>query len=303
MMGDKDVDELKGIIPRAGEAIFAKIANDASGTAFTVTASYLEVYREAIKDLLDSTKDNLQVREHPTRGIYVDGLTAAAVSNADEIFDVLNMGDSARAVASTNMNAVSSRSHSVFIVNVSQRSEEGSVKQGKLNLVDLAGSEKVGKTGAKGQTLEEAKMINKSLSALGQVIKSLADGGGKHVPYRDSKLTRLLQEALGGNSKTSLIVACSPHLDNIEETISTLKFAERAKKIVNKTKLNEEKSVGELNAIIKALKRDLEGLQKYAQALEEALKEAGGDPATVKVAAGDVATSSGAAAAAGSNHV
>ena len=139
---------------------------------FTVTASYLEVYREAIKDLLDGTKDNLQVREHPTQGIYVDGLTKATVSTAEEIYDVLNMGDSARAVASTNMNATSSRSHSVFMVNVSQKSEEGSTKAGTLNLVDLAGSEKVGKTGAKGQTLEEAKMINKSLSALGQVINA-----------------------------------------------------------------------------------------------------------------------------------
>ena len=115
------------------------------------------------------------------------------------------------------------------MVNVSQTNTEGSTKAGKLNLVDLAGSEKIGKTGAKGQTLEEAKKINQSLSALGQVIKALADAK-VHIPYRDSKLTRILQEALGGNSKTSLIVACSPHLDNIEETISTLQFAKRAKR-------------------------------------------------------------------------
>ena len=243
------------------------------------------MYREAIKDLLNPAQTNMAVREHPTRGIYVDGLTEVQASSSEEVMDVINLGDSARAVASTNMNAVSSRSHSVFIVKVQQVSEEGSKKEGKLNLVDLAGSEKVGKTGASGQTLEEAKMINKSLSALGQVIKALSDGKG-HIPYRDSKLTRILQEALGGNSKTSLLVAASPHLDNIEETISTMKFAQRAKTIKNKVKLNEEKSVGELNAIIAALKKEVEGLQAYSVALEKALTEAGGDPSTVKVEKG-----------------
>jgi kinesin family protein 5 len=166
MMGDKSVEDLKGIIPRAGDAIFDRISRNATGTQFSVKCSYLEVYREAIKDLLNPVNDNLPVREHPSRGIYVDGLTEAAVATADDIADVLSLGDSARAVASTNMNAVSSRSHSVFIVTVSQRNEEGSTKAGKLNLVDLAGSEKISKTGASGQTLEEAKMINKSLSAV-----------------------------------------------------------------------------------------------------------------------------------------
>ena len=166
MMGDKNSEELKGIIPRAGDEIFDKIARNCTGTEFTVRCSYLEVYREAIKDLLDPAKDNLPVREKPGVGIYVDGLTQVACRNAEEIMDVINLGDSARAVAATNMNAVSSRSHSVFIVTVTQRTEEGSTKEGKLNLVDLAGSEKIGKTGATGQTLEEAKMINKSLSAV-----------------------------------------------------------------------------------------------------------------------------------------
>jgi kinesin family protein 5 len=266
----------------ASSDIFANIGKNASGTTYTVKCSYLEVYREAIKDLLNPEQTNMHVREHPTRGIYVDGLTEVQAGNSEEVMDVINLGDSARAVASTNMNAVSSRSHSVFIVKVQQVSEEGSKKEGKLNLVDLAGSEKIGKTGATGQTLEEAKMINKSLSALGQVIKALSDGKG-HIPYRDSKLTRILQEALGGNSKTSLLVAASPHLDNIEETISTMKFAQRAKTIKNKVKLNEEKSVGELNAIIAALKKEVEGLQAYSVALEKALTEAGGDPSTVKV--------------------
>ena len=166
MMGDKNHPELKGIIPRSGDEIFERINQCATGTEFIVKCSYLEVYREAIKDLLDPSKVNLPIREHPSRGIYVDGLTQVSVQSATEIMDVLNIGDAARAVAATNMNATSSRSHSVFIVTVSQRTEEGSTKEGKLNLVDLAGSEKVGKTGASGQTLEEAKMINKSLSAV-----------------------------------------------------------------------------------------------------------------------------------------
>eukprot|EP01050_Picozoa_sp_SAG11_P000820 SAG11_NODE_30_length_23132_cov_22.413277_8_plen_206_part_00 len=140
----------------------------------------------------------------------------------------------------------------------------------------------MGKTGAQGETLEEAKKINQSLSALGQVIKALADGKG-HVPYRDSKLTRLLQEALGGNSKTSLLVAASPHLDNLEETIGTLNFAKRAKTIKNRVKVNEEKSVAELNAIINQLKKENASLQKYALGLEGALREAGVDPASVAI--------------------
>ena len=181
---------------------------------------------------------------------------------------------------------------------------QGSKRAGRLNLVDLAGSEKVGKTGAKGQTLEEAKKINQSLSALGQVIKSLADQK-KHVPYRDSKLTRILQEALGGNSKTSLIVACSPHLvrtflcprprnssraaervvfaawaaqDNIEETISTLKFAERAKTIKNAVVKQETLSVAQLENMVKTLTADLKQMKAYCSAMEEALTEAGVDP-------------------------
>ena len=195
-----------------------------------MACQYLEVYREKIGDLLDNTQKNLPVREHPSKGIYVDGLTSQPVTSWEQVLDVLLAGDETRATASTNMNATSSRSHSVFIVTLHQENEEGSTKEGRLNLVDLAGSEKISKTGAQGETLEEAKKINQSLSALGQVIKALSDGKA-HIPYRDSKLTRLLQEALGGNSKTSLIVMASPHLDNIDETISTLKFAERAKTI------------------------------------------------------------------------
>ena len=136
------------------------------------------------------------------------------------------------------------------------------VQAGKLNLVDLAGSEKISKTGAQGETLEEAKKINQSLSALGQVIKALSDAKS-HVPYRDSKLTRLLQESLGGNCKTTLLVACSPHQDNVEETLGTLKFGQRAKTITNKVTVNEEKSATELKQIITALTKEVEHLRAY----------------------------------------
>ena len=280
MGGDKRDIDLKGIIPRSADAIFERAGKDQSGTVYTVSCSYLQVYKEKIGDLLDTSKNNLQVREDPHAGVYVDGLTQNYVSSMDEVMSVLLKGDSARAVAATNMNAVSSRSHSVFIMEVSQKTPEGGTRSGRLNLVDLAGSEKVGKTGAAGNTLEEAKKINQSLSALGNVIKSLADGRA-HVPYRDSKLTRVLQEALGGNSKTSLLVACSPHLDNIEETVSTLRFAQRAKTIKNRVTVNEEKSVAELMAIINALKKENEGIKAYVYSLEEALREAGIDPDTV----------------------
>ena len=159
----------------------------------------------------------------------------------------MRRGGQARAVAATNMNQESSRSHSIFVVTITQKNlESGSAKSGQLFLVDLAGSEKVGKTGASGQTLEEAKKINKSLSALGMVINALTDGKSTHIPYRDSKLTRILQESLGGNSRTTLIINCSPSSYNDAETVSTLRFGVRAKSIKNKAKVNAELSPAEM---------------------------------------------------------
>ena len=169
------------------------------------------------------------------------------------------------------MNQESSRSHSIFMIVVSQKNiTTGSQKSGQLFLVDLAGSEKVGKTGASGQVLEEAKKINKSLSALGMVINSLTDGKSTHIPYRDSKLTRILQESLGGNSRTSLIVNCSPSLYNDQETISTLRFGVRAKTIKNKAKINSELSPLELRQMLKKS-------QAYTSKLEAELLQLRGD--------------------------
>ena len=156
-----------------------------------------------------------------------------------------------RAIAATNMNERSSRSHMIFILSISQNNTvDLTAKTGKLYLVDLAGSEKISKTGAEGKTLDEAKKINASLTTLGKVINALTDGKSTHIPYRDSKLTRVLQESLGGNSKTKLIVTCSPHPNNLAETISTLRFGISAKKIKNTPKINKELTVAELQALL-----------------------------------------------------
>src|SRR5271156_1580811 len=167
------------------------------------------------------------------------------------------------------MNAESSRSHSIFLITIQQRNtESGAQKTGNLYLVDLAGSEKVGKTGASGQTLEEAKKINKSLSALGMVINALTDGKSSHIPYRDSKLTRILQESLGGNSRTTLIINCSPSSYNDAETLSTLRFGMRAKTIKNKARMNVELSPAELKHLLKEAKGRVVLFQEYVGELE-----------------------------------
>lgn len=165
------------------------------------------------------------------------------------------------------MNAESSRSHSLFIITISQKHiKTGASRAGKLFLVDLAGSEKISKTGAEGQTLEEAKMINKSLSTLGNVINALTDGKSTHVPYRDSKLTRILQESLGGNARTTLIINCSPSSYNEAETLSTLRFGSRAKNIKNKAKINQELSAAELKARLAAAELEIERLKAHIAA-------------------------------------
>ena len=214
---------------------------------------------ERIKDLLDQTKDNLKIHEEKNKGVYIAGLTETYIYNETEVLSIMRIGNSSRSVASTNMNEQSSRSHSLFIMTVTQTNlDDSSCKIGKLYLVDLAGSEKIQKTGAKGQTLEEAKTINKSLSTLGNVISALTDGSSKHVPYRDSKLTRLLSESLGGNAKTSLIITCSPSVYNEHETVSTLRFGTRARNIKNTPRVNREFTVAELKKILDKTEKVLE---------------------------------------------
>ncbi|CAG8614171.1 12784_t:CDS:10 [Funneliformis mosseae] len=269
MMGDMDNEEFKGLIPRIVEQIFHSIISSPSTMEYTVKVSYMEIYMEKIRDLLNPQNDNLPIHEEKNRGVYVKGLLEVYVSSVQEVYEVMKRGGNARIVAYTNMNAESSRSHSIFVITVNQKNlSDGSVKSGKLSLVDLAGSEKVGKTGASGQTLEEAKKINKSLSALGMVINALTDGKSTHIPYRDSKLTRILQESLGGNSRTTLIINCSPSSFNEAETLGTLRFGMRAKSIKNKARVNAELSPAELKALLKKAKSEAVSFQQYISALE-----------------------------------
>ncbi|KAJ4138280.1 Kinesin heavy chain [Fusarium equiseti] len=270
MMGTNiDDDEGRGVIPRIIEQIFASIMSSPGTIEYTVRVSYMEIYMERIRDLLQPQNDNLPVHEEKNRGVYVKGLLEIYVSSVQEVYEVMRRGGNARAVAATNMNQESSRSHSIFVVTITQKNvETGSAKSGQLFLVDLAGSEKVGKTGASGQTLEEAKKINKSLSALGMVINALTDGKSSHVPYRDSKLTRILQESLGGNSRTTLIINCSPSSYNDAETLSTLRFGMRAKSIKNKAKVNAELSPAELKSLLKKAQGQVTNFESYISNLE-----------------------------------
>ncbi|KAM9785353.1 LOW QUALITY PROTEIN: kinesin heavy chain-like [Neosynchiropus ocellatus] len=230
-----------GIIPRIAEDIFNHIFAMDENLEFHIKVSYFEIYMDKIRDLLDVTKTNLSVHEDKNRVPYVKGCTERFVSSPDEVMDVIDEGKANRHVAVTNMNEHSSRSHSIFLINIKQEHVETEQKLcGKLYLVDLAGSEKVSKTGAAGAVLDEAKNINKSLSALGNVISALAEGTKTHVPYRDSKMTRILQDSLGGNCRTTMFICCSPSSYNETETKSTLMFGQRAKTIRNTASINLE---------------------------------------------------------------
>ena len=231
---------------------------------------YMIFSQEKIRDLLDENrvKVNLTIREDKLRGIYIVDVTEVYCTSYDELLGLISAGAQNRAKAATGMNEGSSRSHSVFTVTVTQKdTAKGSTISGKLVLVDLAGSEMVRKTNASGQQLEEAKTINKSLSALGQVINALTDEKMTHVPYRDSKLTRILQDSLGGNSKTVLIVACSPSTFNASETVSTLRFGMRAKSIQNKVTVNQTRSVEELENLLLRAENAIDAQYTHIQTL------------------------------------
>uniref|UniRef100_A0A452HXH5 Kinesin-like protein n=1 Tax=Gopherus agassizii TaxID=38772 RepID=A0A452HXH5_9SAUR len=240
MEGKLHDPQLMGIIPRIARDIFNHIYAMDENLEFHIKVSYFEIYLDKIRDLLDVTKTNLSVHEDKNRVPYVKGCTERFVSSPEEILDVIDEGKSNRHVAVTNMNEHSSRSHSIFLINIKQENMETEQKlSGKLYLVDLAGSEKVSKTGAEGAVLDEAKNINKSLSALGNVISALAEGTS-YVPYRDSKMTRILQDSLGGNCRTTMFICCSPSSYNDAETKSTLMFGQRAKTIKNTASVNLE---------------------------------------------------------------
>ena len=275
MQGEMETPHTQGIIPRMITHVFKYIYNT-EGTDFIIKVSMIEIYQEKIRDLLDITRVNLNIREDNIKGIFVDGCSERYVGCPNDVLSLLELGSSNRAQAATNMNEHSSRSHSIFILTINQTNKnDGSSKIGKLYLVDLAGSEKISKTGATGHTLEEAKIINKSLTTLGRVINNLTDGKSTHVPYRESKLTRVLQESLGGNSKTCLIITCSPSIYNESETLSTLRFGERAKKIKNKPKINKEVTVAELQKLVEKLQENLKKANARINQLENFIKQNG----------------------------
>ncbi|KAI5617039.1 kinesin-like protein KIF3C [Silurus asotus] len=244
MQGEWLEAERRGIMPSSFEHIFTHISRS-QNQQYLVRASYLEIYQEEIRDLLTSDHSKrLELKESPESGVYVRDLSSYVAKNVKEMEHVLNAGNRTRSVGATDMNERSSRSHAIFSVTVecSQPGPDGRnhIRVGKLNLVDLAGSERQSKTGARGERLKEATKINLSLSALGNVVSALADGRGAHVPYRDSKLTRLLRDSLGGNAKTVMVATLGPASYNYEETLTTLRYANRAKNIKNVPRVNED---------------------------------------------------------------
>eukprot|EP01028_Stygiella_incarcerata_P007187 TRINITY_DN294_c0_g3_i2.p1 TRINITY_DN294_c0_g3~~TRINITY_DN294_c0_g3_i2.p1 ORF type:complete len:768 (-),score=265.94 TRINITY_DN294_c0_g3_i2:1667-3970(-) len=243
MAGDRSSPEMRGIIPNAFDHIFSSI-QDSQEKTFLVRVSYLEIYNEEIQDLAKGDSKSLLIKEHTDGSVYVKGLSAFICKSVEDMEHVMKVGEKNRHTGATNMNLRSSRSHSIFtiVVECSTKGIDGEehVRVGKLHLVDLAGSEKLSKTGAEGQRRVEGAKINLSLAALGNVISALVNPKSTHIPYRNSKLTRLLQDSLGGNTKTVMIANIGPADYNYAETFSTLHYANRAKNLVNKPRINED---------------------------------------------------------------
>ncbi|KAG7472328.1 hypothetical protein MATL_G00107710 [Megalops atlanticus] len=266
MEGVRNDPERRGVIPNSFEHIFTHISRS-QNQQYLVRASYLEIYQEEIRDLLskDQTR-RLELKERPDTGVYVKDLSSFVTKSVKEIEHVMNVGNQNRSVGATNMNEHSSRSHAIFVITI-ECSElgldgENHIRVGKLNLVDLAGSERQTKTGAQGDRLKEATKINLSLSALGNVISALVDGKSTHIPYRDSKLTRLLQDSLGGNARTVMVANIGPASYNVEETLTTLRYSNRAKNIKNKPRVNEDPKDALLREFQEEIARLKEQLEK-----------------------------------------
>nr|XP_057928782.1 kinesin-like protein KIF1A isoform X11 [Doryrhamphus excisus] len=289
MMGKQDVKDQQGIIPLLCEDLFTKINDNTDNSlSYSVEVSYMEIYCERVRDLLNpKNKGNLRVREHPLMGPYVEDLSKLAVTSYNDIQDLMDSGNKARTVAATNMNETSSRSHAVFNIIFTQKRHDAdtdntSEKVSKISLVDLAGSERADSTGAKGTRLKEGANINKSLTTLGKVISALAEvdsGPNKNkkkkkaesfIPYRDSVLTWLLRENLGGNSRTAMVAALSPADINYDETLSTLRYADRAKQIRCNAVINEDPN----NRLVRELKEEVSRLKEllFAQGLGDIIE-------------------------------
>ncbi|XP_035807350.2 kinesin-like protein KIF1B isoform X19 [Amphiprion ocellaris] len=280
MMGKQEEGQ-EGIIPMLCEDLFEKINEDSNKEelSYSVEVSYMEIYCERVRDLLNpKNKGNLRVREHPLLGPYVEDLSKLAVTSYTDIADLMDAGNKARTVAATNMNETSSRSHAVFTIVFTQRKHDSETdlsteKVSKISLVDLAGSERADSTGAKGTRLKEGANINKSLTTLGKVISALAEVDNctskskkkkktDFIPYRDSVLTWLLRENLGGNSRTAMVAALSPADINYDETLSTLRYADRAKNIKCNAVINEDPN----NKLVRELKDEVARLKELLRA-------------------------------------
>jgi len=290
MEGVRDVPELRGIIPNSFAHIFGHIKDAEGDQKFLVRVSYLEIYNEEVRDLLGKNQDeHLEVKERPDVGVYVKDLSSAVCHSADDMDKIMTLGNRNRSVGATNMNEQSSRSHAIFSITIecSDKGPDGAqrLKAGKLHLVDLAGSERQSKTGATGIRLKEATKINLSLSTLGNVISALVDGKSTHIPYRNSKLTRLLQDSLGGNSKTVMVANLGPADYNYDESMSTLRYATRAKSIKNHAIVNEdpkdallrryEKEIADLRKQLENGEYDLEGGSDDGSEVEEYVDDDG----------------------------
>ncbi|XP_078042937.1 osmotic avoidance abnormal protein 3 isoform X1 [Augochlora pura] len=275
---------MRGFIERALDHIFEATSTASSDMRYLALLSYLEIYNEKLRDLLqDGNSELLMLKEDPNRGTYVaGGLREVTVKDAEECARLVEQGDKRRALAATKMNAASSRSHAVLTLSLETlaindgNQTENTVKRGRLHLVDLAGSERQTRTGASGDRLKEAASINLSLSALGNVISALAAGHGRHVPYRDSKLTRLLRDSLGGNARTLMIACVSPSDVDSEETLSTLRYAARARCIKNKPVVNEDPK----DALLRQYQLELQRLRSLLESSDQStLKEIPDQPA------------------------
>ncbi|KAL4508835.1 hypothetical protein ABPG73_006221 [Tetrahymena malaccensis] len=265
MMGDPRQEEEKGIIPRTFSHII-NLIETTSSKEFLVRVSFLEIYNEEIHDLLSKDpKAKFELKQSPEKGVFVKDLNQIVVKSVKEMENLMYKGNENRSVGATAMNKDSSRSHSIFTIYIETSEIDSAGNQhfraGKLNLVDLAGSERQSKTQATGDRLKEANKINLSLSALGNVISALVDGKTHHIPYRDSKLTRLLEDSLGGNTKTIMIAAISPADYSYDETLGTLRYASRAKNIKNQPKVNEDPK----DALLKEYAEEINRLRRMLE--------------------------------------
>ena len=289
MMGIITDPQLRGVIPNAFDHIFGFIKTEGESRKFFLRCSFVEIYNEEVRDLLGNKDKKLDIREDPKKGTFLKDLTYVTIKNPADIDKSLDTGNKNRHVGATSMNDQSSRSHSLFTVylEIEEKGENNNsrIKSGKLNLVDLAGSERVGKTNATGQTFDEVKKINLSLTALGSVIDALSQNR-KYIPYKDSKLTRLLADSLGGNTKTVMFANISPASYNYDETLGTLRYASRAKLIKNAPVVNEDPKDALLRKYeeeIKALKEKLANGGNINDILEEVSEESDdGDDAEVE---------------------